>query len=918
MKKNHLFLVVIGVFLLSPLTHSKPRSAYPTSQQVVLSESQDHDLRVNAMRTMDLESYISANRILMFVTNVGSVAYDRTATLVRGDGFYYPFTGLEDIYSGLNSRTVAFAAGLWIGGVDNATGDTLISVADWSNDFWPGPMVGGTYIPGADSDPVYRVFKLYRDSLRNNPNQDYLDWPFDHGAPCKIVGGDTIPDMKGDQMLWAVYNDANANVHSNPASSNEGLGIEVQQTVWASDESGDFMLPAIPRIVANQLGESNVHVTVDIIDPGLLNSHDYMIVIDNNGGPAWHLIDMTASQVVLADQTNFSGDDNYDVTDGFRTTVVNPDIFTGFEVVANGGGPLDPPAGGALDFQGFPSIRLDENQQVGLGQWGFHTADNGGSCAGGSWGEYASFITRVTRSGSNLTNIGQYDYEMRFTGDHSNPGVNGSFAIESINDENVFWVPFELWRIGVGTPADISDDVRLSIWIRDDGNDDSYNLESWGCLNYVSFGGDGEHSASSRDDDPWTDWVFWILPSNNSAGESGYLEDEAAMIGGTYAFDGEEILANTVLVNWNGGYEPPFNQDLPEQGTVLRITTGKEFPIDSFTFTATPPPVLTSGPEGVSVYVRYKLINRSSRTFNGFCIGFWSDPDLGTPNDDLVGCDTLQDIFFCYNDGADGDYGDSPPTFGGKLIEGPVVPSLGDTAYIDGLPVPDYRNLDMTSFNRYILYGDNTYPNNVTSTYQYMNGLDANQGGIPYANGTKFFAPGDPVTGSGDMDTQSDDRQMHANFGLLTFVPGDSQQVVMKLAAGQGYDGLNSVTVLKEILNSAPVEIDDADDDNILDLVDNCPFVYNPDQVDTDDDGKGDACDCCLWLTGNIDGDPEETVDLGDLTKLIDYLFISFTEPECIEEANVDGDPEGLVDLGDLTALIDYLFISFTPPAECL
>jgi len=37
----------------------------------------------------------------------------------------------------------------------------------------------------------------------------------------------------------------------------------------------------------------------------------------------------------------------------------------------------------------------------------------------------------------------------------------------------------------------------------------------------------------------------------------------------------------------------------------------------------------------------------------------------------------------------------------------------------------------------------------------------------------------------------------------------------------------------------------------------------------------------------------------------------------CLAEANVDGDPGGIVDLGDLTALIDYLFISFTPPAEC-
>jgi len=87
-------------------------------------------------------------------------------------------------------------------------------------------------------------------------------------------------------------------------------------------------------------------------------------------------------------------------------------------------------------------------------------------------------------------------------------------------------------------------------------------------------------------------------------------------------------------------------------------------------------------------------------------------------------------------------------------------------------------------------------------------------------------------------------------------------------------------------------------------------------------DWSGNRCfvvgaSCCVGFTGNVDGDPEDLVDLGDLTKLIDYLFISFTEPDCITEANTDGDPLGTVDLGDLTKLIDYLFISFTPLAEC-
>ena len=76
--------------------------------------------------------------------------------------------------------------------------------------------------------------------------------------------------------------------------------------------------------------------------------------------------------------------------------------------------------------------------------------------------------------------------------------------------------------------------------------------------------------------------------------------------------------------------------------------------------------------------------------------------------------------------------------------------------------------------------------------------------------------------------------------------------------------------------------------------------------------------DCCVGLTGNVDNDAGDAVDIGDLTALIDYLFITFAVPECMEEVNVDGSLDGVVDIGDLTALIDYLFITFTPPAECL
>lgn len=116
-------------------------------------------------------------------------------------------------------------------------------------------------------------------------------------------------------------------------------------------------------------------------------------------------------------------------------------------------------------------------------------------------------------------------------------------------------------------------------------------------------------------------------------------------------------------------------------------------------------------------------------------------------------------------------------------------------------------------------------------------------------------------------------------------------------------------------------DLADFDLDGVADSCDNCPPLPNPLQEDLDQNGIGDVCEsCCQNGTGNVDGDPQDITDIGDLTALIGYLFIPpFEEPECMAEANADGDPGHVVDIGDLTALIGYLFIPpFDPPAACM
>ncbi len=305
-----------------------------------------------------------------------------------------------------------------------------------------------------------------------------------------------------------------------------------------------------------------------IADPMLLNGHTYSINFLQDPITTqcvWQLKDSTTNDLKLSNSP-ISPDELYPhpVIDGILWKMVAPKPdFSNFEVVANANGPLIPSEGAAADFAGFPSLQPTDAQQVGPARWLIHTADNGNR------GSYLAFIDRTTRYGTLWTEIIPYDFEIRFT-------ASGGWTYDYYNSEKYFHVPFELWNIGIGTPDETSDDYRLVPWLLDDDSSVTFNMGGPTAKNAGTY----DHSVSGGENDPYTDWIYWQRPANTSPGQAGYLSAEAEMIAGTYDGAREtEIMVRMVLINWNGdiGAAPSgdYNQLLPENGTIFRITTTK-------------------------------------------------------------------------------------------------------------------------------------------------------------------------------------------------------------------------------------------------------------------------------------------------------------------------------------------------------
>ena len=70
---------------------------------------------------------------------------------------------------------------------------------------------------------------------------------------------------------------------------------------------------------------------------------------------------------------------------------------------------------------------------------------------------------------------------------------------------------------------------------------------------------------------------------------------------------------------------------------------------------------------------------------------------------------------------------------------------------------------------------------------------------------------------------------------------------------------------------------------------------------------------CCTGIRGDVDY--SGSIDVADLTYLVDYLFSGGSAPPCPDQADVNG--SGGIDVADLTYLVDYLFAGGPEPVGC-
>lgn len=106
----------------------------------------------------------------------------------------------------------------------------------------------------------------------------------------------------------------------------------------------------------------------------------------------------------------------------------------------------------------------------------------------------------------------------------------------------------------------------------------------------------------------------------------------------------------------------------------------------------------------------------------------------------------------------------------------------------------------------------------------------------------------------------------------------------------------------------------DSDSDGLANAEDNCPFDYNPNQDDEDQDGIGDECDDCHNFAGDLNDD--FLININDIVIMVNLIlqggYNSTLHNDC-EKADSDFNSDGIINVLDVIQIVNIILGNTSP-----
>lgn len=247
---------------------------------------------------------------------------------------------------------------------------------------------------------------------------------------------DTTNVLNGETYYYAVV--AYDYQPKRPKSLESGKRASLVEVIPGTNPAG-YLTASCDTLAAHTSSGamSDGSVTVRVVDPTQVTGHTYEVIFDDTSSSTttWSLRDVDLDSVVLADQANQSGDENYLIVDGLLVTVAGPP--SGVKSVVE-----------VLEDGSYDNVFYSLNH---TGDW-YLNSDNGEMDRLNGWGY-----------------VGTHDFEIRFSSDSSGYydwSTDGLFPDKA---------PFQVWDVGIGTFSDTTDDLRIIFEIIDDDESGGYS-----------------------------------------------------------------------------------------------------------------------------------------------------------------------------------------------------------------------------------------------------------------------------------------------------------------------------------------------------------------------------------------------------------------------------------------------------------